>query len=165
MSKQGNRKELNRKWLGTMAELEDRCSSVSVGGMAYDVGLLHTASLPEIPRIFGRLIEFARRAERLSLEDLATKADIDLLELVAIESDDDVAPQARSVYRLALALQLAPSKLMEISGLQEVKDESLSRAAVRFAAQSECNAELSADEVLALNEFVKVLADNTDTRS
>jgi transcriptional regulator with XRE-family HTH domain len=146
------------EWIRALADAEDRCQSVTVGGLAHDLGMLQG---PEPLRVLGRLIEFARRAKGLSLEDLARSADVDLAELVAIERDMDMTPTPRTMSRLAHTLALPPGKLMELSGLAEPCDEALGKAALRFAARSEPMAELSKNERAAFEEFVKVLAENS----
>lgn len=56
--------------------------------------------------VFGRLIEYARRQQGLSVERLAEQADVDLEELVEIETVDDFTPQLRTVHQLASVLKL-----------------------------------------------------------
>lgn len=146
------------EWIRAMAEAEDRCQSVSVGGLAHDLGMLQGQ---ESPRVLGRLIEFARRAKGLSLEDLAKDADVDLAELVAIERDMDMTPTPGTLSRLAHTLALPPAKLMELSGAAACCDEAIGKAALRFAARSKPTTELSRDEREAFEEFVKVLAGKT----
>ncbi|MEE9393348.1 MAG: helix-turn-helix transcriptional regulator [Planctomycetota bacterium] len=164
MTEQTHDDKPSHEWLLKMAEAEDRCGSVSVGGMAHDVGLLESQALPEAPRVFGRLIEYARRAKGLSVERLAEVADVDLGELVAIEQNEGPVPSARTVYRLGLALNLSSGKLMELAGLAQPQDDYLSQAAVRFAARSEPNAALSPEERAAYEEFVKVLVESSERR-
>ncbi len=154
-------KRPGREWLRRMAEAEDQCKSVSVGGLAADVGMFDEATSTEALRVFSRLIEFERRSRGLSVEDLAKQADVDLAELIAIENTGKV-PRPRTVFQLAKVLQLATGKLMELAGLAERKDQSLTQAALRFAARSEPRAKLTKDEKEALEEFVKVLVETSD---
>jgi transcriptional regulator with XRE-family HTH domain len=150
----------SKEWLLEMAELEDASSSVSVGGLAFDLGLL-PACPSESQRVFGRLVEFSRRQMSMTVEQLAEKADIDLAEIVEIETQESVVPQARTVFQLAQVLNLSCSRLMEVAGLTTPRNE-ISSAALRFAARSEPTAKLSDDEKLALEEFVKVLVEASD---
>lgn len=152
------RSELIRR----MAEVEGRCGSVAAGGLAHDLGVLRPPQAQEGPRVLGRLIEFARRAKGLSLEELAQRADVDLAELVSVERDEGPAPTPRTVYQLAHTLGLSVGKLLELSGLAEPRDEILSKAALRFAARSEPTTQLSRDEREAFEEFVKVLAEKAE---
>lgn len=160
MSKPTNNRGPNRAWLTKMAEIEDQEQSVAVGGMASELGLVHgTAS--ERPRVFGRLIEFARRSKGLSVERLAESADVDVAEIVAIERDEETAPLPRTVYQLAQALGLPAGMLTEVAGLATPREE-VSLAAIRFAARSEPMAKLTKAERTAFEEFVKVLVDASE---
>lgn len=150
----------NSQWLRRMADAEDRCESVSVGGLAHELGMLPTA-MPEAPRVFGRFIEFARRERGMTVEALAQSANVDLAELVAIEKEDLDVPTPRTVYQLAQVLKLPPGKLSEIARLTQPRS-AISEAAVRFAARSESTAKLTEGERHAFEEFVKVLVESSD---
>jgi len=148
-------------WLRHMAEVEDEHGPVTVGGLAHDLGMLRPATR-ECPRVFGRLIEFARRSRGLSVEELAKAADVDLAELVALECGADVEPTPRTVHKLAHVLGVSTGKLLVVAGLADAEDDTLKEATVRFAARSEPTAELSKPEREALDEFVKVLVERSD---
>lgn len=150
----------NTEWLRRMADAEDQCESVSVGGLAHELGVL-PSSAPEVPRVFGRFIEYARRERGMSLEALAESANVDLVELVAIETEGQDIPTPRTVFQLAQVLQLPPGKLSEIAGLTQPRTV-VSEAAVRFAARSEPTAQLTEVERRAFEEFVKVLVEASD---
>jgi transcriptional regulator with XRE-family HTH domain len=149
-----------REWLERAAEIEDRCRSLSVGGLAFDLGLLRSVT-PDVQPVFGRLIEYARRKRGLSVEELAEPADVDVAAVVEIERNDRVLPEIRTVFQLAQVLDLPPGRLMEVAGLATPKPE-IRHAALRFAARSEPTSGLSHDESIALEEFVKVLVEISD---
>lgn len=148
------------QWLNQTADAEDGCRSISVGGLAFDLGLL-TGPTDGAHKVFGRFVEYARREQGLTLERLAEQADIDLAELVDIERDDDFIPQVRTVHQIAQVLKLPPAPLMQVAGLVTSKS-SVSMAAVRFAARSEPTTRLSPEEREAFETFVKVLVETTD---
>ena len=150
----------NPEWLHRMAEAEDRCPSIAVGGLAHDMGMLQ-APTAEGPKVFGRLIEYARREKGLSVEALAEAANVELAEVVAIETESNVVPMPRTVFQLAQVLRLPAHSLTELAGLTQPR-QVLSQAAVRFAARSESTAKLSADEKVAFEEFVKVIVEASD---
>lgn len=150
----------SRQWLLEMADIEDSCRSVAAAGMAADLSLVEQGE-SRSRKVFGRLIEFARRARGLSLEELATQADVDLDEIVAIERDEDNIPQLRTVYQLGQVLRLPPGSLTEVAGLAKPRHR-VSEAALRFAARSDPTARLSKEEQQAFEEFVKVLAEASD---
>lgn len=160
MSKDMKSNNPSRKWLLQMSDVEDTCRSISVGGMAHDLGVL-PKSFSEVQLVFGRLIELARRKKGLSVEELADKADVDLAEIVDIETNIAIVPQVRTVFQLANVLDLPSARLMEVAGLAKARPEVRS-AALRFAARSESTAKLNAEEKRALEEFVKVLVDNSN---
>ncbi len=83
-----------------MADLEDQHPSVSVGGMAYDLGMPQAGALPS-SGVFGKFIELARRKQKLTAEGLAARAGVDLRELVAIEQNANVQPRVMTVHQLA----------------------------------------------------------------
>jgi DNA-binding XRE family transcriptional regulator len=111
-----------------LAELEDACPSVSVGGMACDLDLLPPVA-GEAQHIFGRLIELARRKKSLTVEQLAQQANIDLGEIVQIESQVTMIPRVRTVFQLAKTLGLPEGRLMEVAGLAKSRPE-IDRAAI-----------------------------------
>lgn len=155
----------DRDWLRHMAEAEDRCESVSVGGLAHDLGLLTspTAAVPSVTRsALAKLIELARRSIGLSPEELSKRADIDLAELVSLERGEEFVPEARSIVRLASTLKLPTQQLLELAGLVQRADSRLSQAAVRFAASSEPMDKLTSEEKRALADFVKALSELSD---
>ncbi|MBA2678829.1 MAG: helix-turn-helix domain-containing protein [Ktedonobacteraceae bacterium] len=119
--------------------------------------IMTSSNVSAIP--FGRLISLQRRQHRLSMEQLAEKADVDLGELVTIEAGQCSTPQARTVYALAQALNLPSDKLYVVSGLKFSTDQAFNKQAVRFAARSEAVDKLSKEEQQALQEFVKYLSE------
>lgn len=145
-----------------MAEVEDNSGSVTVGGLAEELGMIHGPA-PERLRVFGRFVEFARRTKGLTVERLADEADVDLAELIAVECDPESRPTPRTVRQLALVLGVSLGKFLELSGLAEPKDHGLGEAALRFAARSEPSAALSpAEREDAFEEFMKALVEASD---
>ena len=160
MSEMNNNSIPSRKWLEEMAEFEDACSSVSVGGLAGDFDMI-PAGPSESQRIFGRLIEFSRRQKNLTVEQLAEKADVELADIVEIELQECGAVHVRTVYQLAQVLELPSARLMEVAGLAKPRQD-INTAALKFAARSESTAKLTQEEKEALDEFVKVLIEASD---
>ena len=150
----------SREWLAIMADAEEGVQSFSVGGLATELG----DAVPQLrePRsAFTRFVDLARRQRKLTIEALADAADLDLGELVAI-LESHAVPSTRAVYKLATVLGVSVRKLLELSGLAEVRDPALAEAAVRFAARSEPTVALTREERAALDEFVKVLVERTE---
>lgn len=161
MTTKDTERPIDRAWLERMADAEDQCESVSVGGLACDFGNLRSARPKESPvtkAALGKLIELSRRDRGLSREDLARRADIDLAELLSIERGEIAHVEPYTVTKLAQALELPTSRLMELAGFSARRDRRLDEAAVHFAASSEPVDKLSVAEQQALQEFVDTLA-------
>ncbi len=102
---------------------------------------------------FGKLVKLWRRKKGLRMDQLAEKARIDLAELIEIENNIDFIPEVRTVYQLALVLELPNDRLLQLSGNTVTRDPSLGRKAVKFAALSESVEKLNKDEQRALEEI------------
>ncbi|QNN23368.1 helix-turn-helix transcriptional regulator [Planctomycetales bacterium ZRK34] len=151
----------DRGWLKKMAAAEDN-SPISVGGLAAELG----APSPDEPLLlkaiapaFAKLVELARRANHLTVEELAEKANIEITELLAIESGGSLDLEPRTVFQIAKTLKLPGPKLLMLSGLAKAKSVDFDEAAVRFAAHSKGVEELSQEEHEALEEFVRYLGE------
>lgn len=164
MTNMNTRPPASREWLRLMAEAEDRCESISVGGLAHDLGLLaNPAAVPHVTRsALAKLIEFSRRSLGLSPEQLSTRADVALAEVVSLERGDEFTPEPRSIVRLSTVLKLPTQSLLALAGLVQRSDTQLNEAAVRFAASSEPMDKLSREEQRLLQDFVKRLAELSD---
>jgi transcriptional regulator with XRE-family HTH domain len=154
------------EWLRRMAEFEDRCESLSVGGLAVDAGIYRAACAQPIESIardaLGKLITFTRRQLRLTAEKFAEKADIELEDLVRLEHAEPFVLDPRTVAQLANALSVPVARLMSLAGLTKTVDPNLQRAAVRFAANAQPLQGLSKEEQAALIDFVKELAERPE---
>ncbi|HEX3719677.1 MAG TPA: helix-turn-helix transcriptional regulator [Verrucomicrobiae bacterium] len=113
---------------------------------------------PELRLAFGRLIGLMRRNLRMSAEELADQADVDLAEVISIEQDTHFVPEPRTVYQLARQFKLPEGRLMELAGLATPRDIGFAREAVRFAARSESIAKLTVEERSALEEFTALIS-------
>jgi transcriptional regulator with XRE-family HTH domain len=151
----------NPAWIRRMAELEDGCD-MTVGGLAQEAGLFNVSVTPAqvAKSAFAKLIELRRREQRLSVEQLAERAEVDVADLLSIELDKVDVPELRTIAKLAKALKLPAQKLVELSGLATPKNARFAEAVVRFAAKSEPVDKLSRGEHEALEEFVKFLAES-----
>lgn len=153
---------LDKEWFARQAAMEED-GEVAAGLPTADF-LFAEAAQARRPRecegthlAFARLINLKRRESKLSLEQLADRADIELEELWAIERGQMADPEPRTVYQLAAALRLPPKKLMQLSGVTEASDEGFCQEVVRWAARSQPVEQLSREEKQALQEMVKLL--------
>lgn len=151
-----------RDWLRRMADAEGECGSIAAAGLAHDVGFVRAQPV-SVPRVaLGRFIEFARRSQQKTLDEFAREADVDLAELLTLEQGESEVVNPRTVFQLASVLRVKLGLLLELAGLAEIRNETLGTAALRFAANAEPTAPLSAHERAAFEEFVKVLAESSD---
>lgn len=109
--------------------------------------------------VLSRLISLARRAEGLTREQLAERADVDIIEVFQIEEDVNIVPESIVIARIAKTLNLPVGKLQQLAGHMEVIDLQVSTAAYEFAAHSGSLEPLSREQRTALNEFIKALSE------
>ena len=154
----------NEEWILEKAAEED-CCIISVGGLANKLSETSEESLPVVSRClnqeaFSRLIEFRMRELQLTVERLATLASLELTEVLGIVEGLVDTPEPRTVYQLALILELPSQKLMVLSGLAEEIDGNTEEEAILFAARSESIDKLSPQEHNELKDFVRYLAES-----
>lgn len=117
------------------------------------------ATVRPLRQAFARLVQLKRRERALSVEEFAQRSDVDLGEVVGIETDDRYVPSGLSVHRIASFLKLPERPLMALAGLLSVKDAQFQDASLRFAARSAPIDELSNEERDALDAYVKFLCE------
>lgn len=159
---------LSKNWLKQRAALEENVD-VSAGTLninrlptthASKIASVHPSAEAEAPNpAFGRLINLWRRKKGLRIDALAEKAKIDVAELIEIEQNLNYVPEPRTVYQLAVTLNLPSERMLELSGNLLPRDPNLGQEAVRFAARAESVEKLTKDEQRALEEFVKFLSE------
>lgn len=153
--------DITKDWCMRMAELEAD-AEIGAGLLAIDPAIDGAPGVPapveDIPVAFGRFVRLMRRNRRLSLEQLADIAAVDVVELVAIEDDTHHKPELRTVYQLAQIFDVPSAKLLQVAGLTAPRDANLVNEAVRFAARSDPMAELTHEERAALEAFVAILS-------
>jgi transcriptional regulator with XRE-family HTH domain len=108
---------------------------------------------------FIRLLELTRLERGLTHEQFASKANVDVAELVSLETKPDYMPTPRTIFKLAGFLNVPTKRLMALAGLVQLKDAEFDDAAVRFAANSGPVEKLSSEEHKALREYVKFLCE------
>lgn len=147
------------EWLRKKAELEDGCF-VSVGGLVESLEEReHAGNVIPMKPAFVRFVELARRERSLSLEQFAERVDVDLAELVQIETQANYKPAIRTVYKIAEFLKVPDKKLLALAGLLQVKDAQFQTAAMKFAARSAPIEKLTQQEHSDLEEIVKLLCE------
>lgn len=182
MSKQNNRGHRplsfpkdRTAFLNRAFEASDGC--ISAGGLAHRLNMLGEQGSAEgdtrrsdkgefdARRLaLGKFVEFSRRQKGLSVEDFAAKAGVDVGEVLQAEDEDAPSPEPRVIFAIAAFLRADSTKLMELAGHVTLRDETLDREAVRFAAWSHGSKPLSKEEERILREFARVIVESTDRR-
>jgi transcriptional regulator with XRE-family HTH domain len=150
----------DKEWLKRRAEQEDGCF-VSVGGLVESLAEREQAVAKVVPMkpAFVRFVQLARRDRRLSMEQFATEVDVDLVELVKIETEEHYKPALRTIHKIADFLDVPEKKLLALAGLLQMKDPQFQTAALRFAARSAPVEKLTQQEHMDLEEIVKLLCE------
>lgn len=149
----------DREWLLIKSEQEDGCM-ISVGGLTHELeGNQNNKLFDPLKAAFARFFQLARRDRKLSLEKFAEIADVDLVELFKIETDEHYTPTPRTVHQVASVLNVPEKKLMALAGLLKVKDAQFQTESLRFAARSEPIEVLSPEEHSVYEEYVKYLCE------
>ena len=156
--------EISKEWCMRMAQLEDD-AEIGAGLLAIDPVFYGDPVPAGVNKeegtnvAFGRFVNLMRRRRGMSLERLADDADVDMADLVEIESDPHHKPELRTAYQLANYFKVPRVGLMQVAGLAVPKDAGLFDEGVRFAARSGPTAELTPEEGAALEAFVAVLSE------
>ncbi len=153
----------NAEWLRKMAK-DEANAVVSVGGLGVELANAHSRRQEEgdpLNRtVLAKLVEFRRRSLGMKVEQLADAAGVEVAELLAIESGEVSSPEGRTMFQLAQVLKLPPKKLMQLSGLTNVRDRRFDEAALRFAARSKPVEALSKEQREAMEELVKIMVES-----
>ena len=163
MSAMNTPKPIDDAWLQRMAAAEERCPSISVGGLAVDLGLYpRRPARSDLANVnaataLAKLVELWRRQQRLTVEEFAKRSNLTEAEVVGIESGEFV-PEPRALFQVSQVIPVSYDKLMHVAGHVRQPDERLSNGAVRFAARSESMEKLTRQEEEALHDFVNLLA-------
>jgi hypothetical protein len=136
-------------WVLKMADAEEG-QSVGVGGL---YGRLRAAHMDTSRRTLAQFVELSRRQLGLTPSELAARANVDLADLLTVETGAGTIVGPESISRLAAVLKVDVEPLLELAGLSPVVDSRLEDVAVEFAARLEPVAPLEAREQDALNWF------------
>lgn len=155
---------ISKEWLLKSADREDEMP-VSAGAFTFDMIADNAEEkhmiIAEEPcaylSVFARLISLRRRNHRLTLEQLADLAQIDLDELIRMEQTFDYSPEPRTVCRLAAALKLPEHRLLQLSGCVEKPNDSLTQQSVHLPECSDGLKKLTCEQEQALDEYIRYL--------
>lgn len=119
-----------------------------------------TAKDPEMGALqyaFHLLMQMLRRKEKLTVDELAAKADIDRDEVIAMERNPGYRPSPLTLHKLSRFYRIPERRILVLAGAVKDTPRDIREQASRFAAQSESFADLTDEEKRALDEFIKVM--------
>ena len=109
------------------------------------------------PYVFRTFMQFLRREQGLTLDELARQTKIPRRDLAAIEQEEGYRPSSRTMDQLSRFYQLSPVKLAALAGASAQPADEVREPVHRFAARSESFSKLSREERRALEELAAVL--------
>lgn len=136
----------------------------TMGQKAVNKVLLETENendIQDLHKGLGALITMLRRRDKLSIDELAKKANVDPEEVRQIENESALTPNPRTIFQLENYFRLTSRSLVILSGAILVHSD-VRKEAVRFAASSKNISTLNRDERKLLNQFVRLLQEHTD---
>lgn len=110
---------------------------------------------------FGMLVRLARRAKKLSSEQLAEKLSVDSEEIQQIEHDPGYHARPRTISAIARFFDLPLTELMKLAGAAVANDEAFRSKALKFAAHSDDLSALSSEEQELLRSFIRFLREKS----
>jgi transcriptional regulator with XRE-family HTH domain len=119
-----------------------------------------TAREPDVQELrhaFRMLVQMARKAHGWSVDELARKADINRIEIGAMEQTSGYRPTPLVVHKLSRVFGIPEIRLAALAGAIKDIPVELKREASRFAAQSDSFAKLTKEEKKMLDEFMRFL--------
>jgi transcriptional regulator with XRE-family HTH domain len=122
-----------------------------------------TAKDPEVGSLrqaFHLCMQMLRRKQKLTIDQLATKTDVDRDELVAMERNPGYRPSPLTLHKLSQFYSIPQKRLLVLAGAIKDVPPDLSEQASRFAAQAESFANLTSEEKKALDQFMNILRSN-----
>ena len=116
--------------------------------------------LADIPSQLGQAVRFVREQRGWSPEDLARIADVDVHDIILIETSDTPELSPRAAVYLADALGFSRTRLQELARLVQPPSEAAPESTpLRFAAISSGTHKVSDDQYEAVRALVAVLAE------
>ena len=105
----------------------------------------------------GTFVHQLRQREGLTLQELATRADVSENELRQVETNSSYTAGPRLIHKLSRYFGMPMNNLYQMSGRTYAVERRLYNEAMRWAAHSDDVTPLTNDQLEALNGFVAVL--------
>lgn len=122
-----------------------------------DVAVIGEQKVVQLRVALGVLVRQLRLRYRLSIAELAQRAEISEDELRCVEHDPHYTARPRLIRHLSSYFNVSLANLSQIAGATHAVNRSLYNTAVRYAAHSDDMSALTEEESRALDAFVAML--------
>ena len=122
-----------------------------------NVAALGDRNVVQMRVALGVLVGQLRRRERLSVAELAERAQVSEEELRQVEHDPHYTARARLIFQLSNYFKVSLTSLSQMSGTTRAVERKLYNDAVKYAAWSDDVSVLTPEQLEALNAFVAML--------
>ena len=162
--------KVTSEWLNRKLKAVDD-STVGAGCMTQEEFARDAASRRVTPSAvesaqseLGKVVRYVREQNGWSQERLAEIADVELKEIVGLDSENDYITRSRNAYSLSKSLGFSHDRMKELLGLLESNRGAANDRSVylAFAAHSKHVTMLSDGDYDVIRALVDVLADRSD---
>jgi transcriptional regulator with XRE-family HTH domain len=126
------------------------------------VAVMPERNVVQLRIALGTLVHQLRLRERLTLQELAARADVSEEELRQVETNPTYTARPRLIYHLSHFFGVSLNNLSQMSGSTLAVDRRLYNEAVQYAAHSDDVAPLTDLQLEVLNGFVAVLNESAE---
>ncbi len=156
-----------RDWLARKAHIEDSC--VAAGGVSLDE-LRHDAEartvtpavLADVPTELGRVVRYVREQRGWSRSEIADLADVDLKDVVQIETVVGYSPGPRTLTHLADACGFSRQRFQQLAMHVVPREQSIAGTVqLAFAARSKGLSSISPSDFESIRALVEVLQEKS----
>jgi len=130
---------------------------LSAEGPEPDVAVIGEQKAVQLRVALGVLVRQLRLRDRLSIAELAQRADVSEDELRRVEHDPHYTARPRLIVQLSHYFHVSLANLSQIAGATHAVNRSLYNEAVRYAARSDDVSALTEEERRDLDAFVAML--------
>lgn len=121
------------------------------------VAIMPERNVTQLRIALGTLVHQLRQRERLSLQELALKADVSEDELRQVETNPAHTASPRLIHKLSVFFKVSLNNLYQMTGTTNAVERRLYNDAVRYAAHSEDLSPLTDTQRQLLDAFVATL--------
>ena len=147
--------KFTKEWCMKMAHRED--GEQIFAGKTFE----EQTSAPEKTALM-QLVYLLRKKNRMTAEQLAEKADLDLIDVLQMEGNPSYRPDPRTIYNISKLFKIPNKALLQVSGITTCRDYDIPENALAFAAcTSTSTTHLTSEETLALEQLVAIIAQKT----